>query len=133
MRGWRRGVLWAVTVVSGLTCVGIALVLWFKNLSTAGTVAGLAANVVTLVMTVFAVRGLLLQSAGGVTASGAGSVAAGGGIGRVVTGNNNQMSGPAPAPSGSGVPNGPVEASGAKSVAAGGAIDEAVTGDGNAT
>lgn len=132
MTGWRKGVLWTVAVTSGLTFVGVALLLWLKDLGTAGTVAGLAANVVTLVMTVFAVRGLLLQSTGGVTASGAGSVAAGGGIGRIVTGNNNQLSGPAPAaPSPSGTPSGPVEASGTKSVASGGSIGEAVTGDGN--
>ncbi|MFF2216744.1 hypothetical protein [Streptomyces antibioticus] len=102
----------------------------------AATVAGLAVNVVTLVMTVFAVRGLLLQSAQQVThrvtASGAGSVAAGGSIGRAVTGNSSRLSGPAPtALPPSAASTGPVEASGPKSVAAGGSIGEVVTGDGN--
>ncbi|MEU7046613.1 hypothetical protein AB0A77_36980 [Streptomyces varsoviensis] len=138
MTGWHRGVLWVVAVAAGLTCVGLALLLWLKDLGTAGTVAGLAADTVTLVMTVFAVRGLLLQSAQqatqGVTASGAGSVAADGSIGRAVTGNRNQLSGaPLPSPLGSGAPTGPVEASGTKSVSAGGSIGEAVTGDGNST
>jgi hypothetical protein len=137
MAGWRRGVLWMVAVAAALACVGLALLLWLKDLSTAGTVAGLAADIVTLVMTVFAVRGLLLQStqaSNGVTASGAGAVAAGSSIGRVVTGNNNHLAGPAPTPvSGPAAPTGPVEASGSKSVSAGGSIGEAVTGDGNTT
>lgn len=136
MAGWRRGVLWAVALATGLTCVGLALLLLLKDLGTAGTVAGLAANIVTLVMTVFAVRGLLLQSAQQVThrvtASGAGSVAAGGSIGRAVTGNNSQLSSPAPAAlPPSAAPTGTVEASGPKSVSAGGSIGEAVTGDGD--
>ncbi|WP_328512929.1 hypothetical protein OHB25_58975 [Streptomyces mirabilis] len=137
MAGWRRGVLWVVAVAAGLTCVGLALLLWLKDLNTAGTVAGLAADTLTLVMTVFAVRGLLQSgqpAANGVMASGEGAVAAGGSIGRVVTGNNSQLSGPAPTPvSGPAAPTGPVEASGSKSVSAGGSIGEAVTGDGNST
>lgn len=138
MAGWRRGVLWAVAVATGLTCVGLALLLLLKDLGTAGTVAGLAANIVTLVMTVFAVHGLLLPSAQQVTqrvtASGAGSVAAGGSIGRAVTGNNNQLSGPAAtALPPSAAPTGTVEVSGTKSVSAGGSIGEAVTGDGNSS
>ncbi|MFJ9127845.1 hypothetical protein ACIRJS_27470 [Streptomyces sp. NPDC102340] len=136
MTGWHRGVLWVVAVAAGLTCVGLALLLWLKDLGTAGTVAGLAADTVTLVMAVFAVRGLLLQSTQqatqGVTASDAGSVAAGGNIGRAVTGNRSQMSGATPpTPPGAVPPVGPVEASGQKSVSAGGSIGEAVTGDGN--
>jgi hypothetical protein len=136
MTGWHRGVLWGVAVAAGLSFVGLALLLWLKDLGTAGTAAGLAADTATLGMTVFTVRALLLQSAqqstGGVTASGAGSVAAGSGIGRVVTGNNNRLSGPAPSalPTSAG-PTGPVEASGPKSVSAGGSIGEAITGDGN--
>ncbi|WP_327742854.1 hypothetical protein OHO28_51240 [Streptomyces europaeiscabiei] len=138
MTGWHRGVLWVVAVAAGLTCVGLALLLWLKDLGTAGTVAGLAADSATLLMTVFAVRGLLLQSAQqsaqGVTASGAGSVAAGGSIGRAVTGNRSQLSGQPPSPvPGPVAPAGPVEASGPKSVSAGGSIGEAVTGDGTST
>ncbi|MGW2051545.1 hypothetical protein ACWCPF_41360 [Streptomyces sp. NPDC001858] len=138
MTGWHRGVLWVVTVAAGLACVGLALLLWLKDLSTAGTVAGFAADTVTLVMTVFAVRGLLLQSAQrsvqGVTASGAGSIAAGGSIGRAVTGNRSRLAAPPPSPLPVPVaPAGPVEASGPKSVSAGGSIGEAVTGDGNST
>ncbi|WP_329295986.1 hypothetical protein [Streptomyces pseudovenezuelae] len=137
MTGWRRGVVWAVAAAAGLTCAGVTLLLWLKDLSTAGIVAGLAADTVTLVMTVFAVRALVLQSAqttSQATASGAGSVAAGGSIGRAVTGSNNQRTGgtPTPAP-GSPAPGGRAEASGTKSVAAGGSIGEAVTGDGNST
>jgi hypothetical protein len=59
MAGWRRGVLWVVAVTAGLSCVGLAVLLWLKDLSTTGTVASLAADTVTLVMTVFSVRGLL--------------------------------------------------------------------------
>ncbi|MFG2387021.1 hypothetical protein [Streptomyces avermitilis] len=137
MTGWRRGVVWAVAIAAGLACVGLALLLWLKDLGTAGTVAGLAADTVTLVMTVFAVRALVLQSGQTTSqaiASGAGSVATGGGIGRAVTGNNNQVSGGVPTPPpGSPVPGGRAEASGTRSVSAGGSVGEAITGDGNST
>ncbi|MFI8537591.1 hypothetical protein ACIGMX_46055 [Streptomyces aquilus] len=136
MTGWRRGVVWAVAAAAGLTCAGVTLLLWLKDLSTAGIAAGLAADTVTLVMTVFTVRALVLQSTqttSQATASGAGSIAAGS-IGTAVTGSNNQRTGgiPTPAP-GSPAPGGRAEASGTKSVAAGGSIGEAVTGDGNST
>jgi drug/metabolite transporter (DMT)-like permease len=136
MAGWRRGVLWVVAVTAGLSCVGLAVLLWLKDLSTTGTVASLAADTVTLVMTVFSVRGLLQAgqpSPRRITASGTGAVAVGGSICRAVTGNSNQLSGSAPAPVAGTAPAGSVEASGPKSVSAGDSIGEAVTGDGNST
>ncbi|WP_435186317.1 hypothetical protein [Streptomyces sp. bgisy126] len=135
LAGWRRGVLWAVATAAGLGFVGLTSLLWLKDLGTAGTAAGFVADTAALFLVVVAVRGLLLQSAqqqNHTTASGPGAVAAGHNIGRAVTGDGNQVSGPAPAiaPGGS-TPGGAVEASGAKSVAAGDSIGEAVTGDNN--
>ncbi|MEV7374496.1 hypothetical protein AB0O51_26895 [Streptomyces sp. NPDC090301] len=135
LTGWRRGVLWAVTMVAGLVLVGLTLVLWLKDLGTAGTVAGFVADTAAVVMVVLAVRALLLQPGqqpNHTTSSGPGAVAAGHSIGRAVTGDGNQVSGPAPAiaPGGS-APGGAVEASGSKAVAAGDSIGEAVTGDNN--
>ncbi|PVC90706.1 hypothetical protein DBP19_18535 [Streptomyces sp. CS090A] len=64
-------------------------------------------------------------------AEGVRSVAAGGSIGRAVTGDGVSLTGPAPVlpPSGGG-PAGPARATGERSVAAGGDIGEAITGDG---
>ncbi|MFJ6438599.1 hypothetical protein [Streptomyces sp. NPDC091416] len=133
LAGWRRGVLWAVAATAGMVVVGLTLLLWLKDLGTAGTAASFVADTAAIIMVVLAVRGLLLQSGqqqNRTTASGPGAVAAGHSIARAVTGNGNQVAGPAPAvaPGGS-APSGAVEASGAKSVAAGDSIGEAVTGD----
>ncbi|MFJ4689273.1 hypothetical protein [Streptomyces sp. NPDC088789] len=135
LTGWRRGVLWAVATAAGLVVVGLTLLLWLKDLGTAGTVAGFIADTAAIVMVVLSVRALLIQSGQPqtrTTASGPQAVAAGNSIGRAVTGDGNRVSGPAPtvAP-GSSTPNGAVEASGSKSVAAGDSIGEAVTGDNN--
>jgi hypothetical protein len=135
LTGWRRSVLWAVAMAAGLVVVGLTLLLWLKDLGTAGTVAGFVADTAAIIMVVLAVRALLLQSGqqqNHTTASGPGAVAAGHSIGRAVTGDGNQVSGSAlaVAPGGS-APGGAVEASGSKSVAAGDSIGEAVTGDNN--
>ncbi|QDY75433.1 hypothetical protein [Streptomyces qinzhouensis] len=136
MTGWRRGVLWAAATAAGLIVVGLTLLLLLKDLGTAGTVAGFVANTVAIVMTVLTVRALLLQpsqQSSHTQASGPGSVAAGGNIGRAVTGDGNQVSGqPTTIAPGNSSPGGAVDASGPKSVAAGGSISEAVTGDNNA-
>ncbi|MEU2119507.1 hypothetical protein ABZ567_28545 [Streptomyces sp. NPDC016459] len=135
LTGWRRGVLWAVATAAGLVVVGLTLLLWLKDLGTAGTVAGFVADTAAVIMVVLAVRALLLQPGqqpNHTTASGPGAVAAGHNIGRAVTGDGNQMSGPAPAvTAGGSAPGGAVEASGSKAVAAGDSIGEAVTGDNN--
>ncbi|WP_344278418.1 hypothetical protein [Streptomyces hebeiensis] len=113
----------------------MTLLLWLKDLDTAGTAAGFVADTTAIVMTVLTVRALLLQSVqqpSHTTASGPGSVAAGGSIGRAVTGDGNQVSVLAPAvPPSAPAPNGAVDAPGSKSVAAGCSIGEAVTGDNN--
>ncbi|MEV7085622.1 hypothetical protein AB0O07_06975 [Streptomyces sp. NPDC093085] len=135
LTGWRRGVLWTVATAAGLVVVGLTLLLWLKDLGTAGTVAGFVADTAAIIIVVLTVRALLLQSGqqqNHTTASGPGAVAAGRSIGRAVTGDGNQVSGPAPAVApGGAAPGGAVEASGSKSVAAGDSIGEAVTGDNN--
>ncbi|MFW3469891.1 hypothetical protein ACN24M_00015 [Streptomyces microflavus] len=135
MTGWRRGVLWAVATAASLIVVALTLLLLLKDLNTAGTMAGFVADTAAIVMVVLTVRALLLQSGrqpSHTTASGPGSVAAGGSIGRAVTGNGNQLSGPAPAvPPGMPTPGGTADAAGSKSVTASGSIGEAVTGDNN--
>lgn len=99
MTGWHRGVLWTVATAAGLIVVGLTLLLWLKNLGTAGTVAGFVADTAAIVMVVLTVRALLLQSGqqqNHTTASGPGAVAAGRSIGRAVTGKGNQVSGRLP-------------------------------------
>lgn len=99
MTGWHRGVLWTVATAAGLIVVGLTLLLWLKNLGTAGTVAGFVADTAAIVMVVLTVRALLLQSGqqqNHTTASGPGAVAAGRSIGRAVTGKGNQVSGLTP-------------------------------------
>ncbi|URN10237.1 DUF397 domain-containing protein [Actinomadura madurae] len=117
----------------GLVTVGLVVLVVAVDLDTAdktasvvGALAGLAGTAVSVY-----VLSRTPEDGSSVEASGARSVAAGGGIGRAVTGDRVQT-GPAPAPqasSGSAGPAGPVRASGDGSVAAGGDIHEAVTGD----
>ncbi|MEU0411285.1 hypothetical protein ABZ307_26170 [Streptomyces griseorubiginosus] len=93
------------------------------------SVAGGAAGLIGLAVTLYA---LLAPAAGAtVTAGGARSVAAGGNIGSVTTGDGSTAptSAGLPGPSPSRPPTGPVTASGERSVAAGGDIGSVSTGD----
>ncbi|MFF2041026.1 hypothetical protein ACFVVX_11400 [Kitasatospora sp. NPDC058170] len=134
-----RVVAWVGAGVSCAVALGLGAVAIWVDLDTAdrtASVIGAVGGVVGLAIAAYA----LARPAGGgssVKASGRNSVAVGGSIQRVVTGNNNRFtSPPAPAPA---APAGPaaapvagsVEASGEGAIAAGGSITEAVTGDGN--
>ncbi len=131
------GVLWVAAVASALSCVGLALLLRLKRSQHDGHRGKPGCGHRHARHDGLGLRGLLQagqQATHGITASGAGAVAADGNIGRAVTGNSNRLSGPsAPAPVPGAAPAAPVEASGPNSVSAGDSIGEAVTGDGNST
>ncbi|MET9434019.1 hypothetical protein [Streptomyces sp. NPDC006551] len=147
VQGESRALLWTGVGVGAAGAVALVVV--------AVADLGKADQIASVVGAVLAAVGLGLSlwgqfgRAGGVTASGAGSVAAGGNIGSVTTGNGAQA-GPAPSmpapatpapsmpapstptastPAASREPGGPVTASGDRSVAAGGDIGSVSTGD----
>ncbi|MGW4866358.1 hypothetical protein [Streptomyces chartreusis] len=93
------------------------------------SVAGGAAGLIGLAVTLYALLGPDRTQAAGVTASGARSVAAGGGIGSVATGDGATAGPPTMPASPSRPASGPVTASGERSVAAGGDIGSVSTGD----
>lgn len=94
------------------------------------SVAGGAAGLIGLAVTLYALLGPDRAQAAGVTASGARSVAAGGGIGSVATGDGATAGPPPTMPASPSRPaSGPVTASGERSVAAGGDIGSVSTGD----
>ena len=98
------------------------------------SVAGGAAGLVGLAVTLYALLGPASAPASvptaSVTASGARSVAAGGSIGAVATGDRASAAPPPAMPASPTPPaNGPVTASGERSVAAGGDIGSVSTGD----
>ncbi|MFF8357163.1 hypothetical protein ACF063_27365 [Streptomyces chartreusis] len=98
------------------------------------SVAGGAAGLIGLAVTLYALLGPASATpptpTPSVTASGARSVAAGGGIGSVATGDGATAGPPPTTPAPPSRPaNGPVTASGERSVAAGGDIGSVSTGD----
>ncbi|MER7377455.1 hypothetical protein [Streptomyces lanatus] len=93
------------------------------------SVAGGAAGLLGLAVTLYALLGSAPTPSSSVKASGARSVAAGGSIGTVSTG-NGATGGAAPTmPTSPSRPSGPVNSSGERSVAAGGDIGSVSTGD----
>lgn len=91
------------------------------------SVAGGAAGLAGLAVTLYAFLGP--GPTGGVTASGTRSVAAGGDIGSVATGDGTAVAPPPTMPASTRPPTGSVTASGERSVAAGGDIGAVSTGD----
>lgn len=141
MTGWVRRGVWAVAVLGAVVAVGLVLVALLIDLDTADRVASLVGAVVGLASFVVALYALhrsgtapIRSSVGGtVEAAGFRSVASGGHIGRVLTGDHNVITGPAPS-----VPPTPAagaprsaRAAGDRSVAAEESVGEAATGDGN--
>ncbi|MFI9211065.1 hypothetical protein ACIGW7_23475 [Streptomyces sp. NPDC053253] len=122
--------LWGGVGVAGVGVVAL-LVVAFVDLGTADQIASVAGAVLALVgigLSLWALFGSRGQAA--VEASGARSVAAGGSIGVVVTGDGVQAPATPPAmPAGGSTASGPVTASGDRSVAAGGDIGSVSTGD----
>ncbi|WP_128433737.1 hypothetical protein [Streptomyces cyaneus] len=95
------------------------------------SVAGGAAGLIGLAVTLYALL-VPASTAAAVTASGTRSVAAGGSIGSVATGDGASAAPsatPSPVSAPRPVTNGPVAASGERSVAAGGGIGSVSTGD----
>ncbi|MGW4752099.1 hypothetical protein [Streptomyces chartreusis] len=94
------------------------------------SVAGGAAGLIGLAVTLYALLGPAPSTTPSVTASGTRSVAAGGSIGSVATGDGATAGPPPTMPTPPPRPaSGPVTASGERSVAAGGDIGSVSTGD----
>ncbi|MEU0380272.1 hypothetical protein ABZ093_23605 [Streptomyces cyaneofuscatus] len=139
---WGASVL-CVLVAAGLGALAVAggLDRADKAASIVGAVIGLAGLVVSLYALhrspapgpVPPAPGPAAGTGSATVAEGVRSVAAGGSIGRAVTGDGVSLTGPAPVlppSSGGGGAAGSARATGERSVAAGGDIGEAVTGDG---
>ncbi|MFB7590423.1 hypothetical protein [Streptomyces sp. NPDC056169] len=130
-----KALLWSGVGVSGVGVVALLLVA-VADLGKADQIASVAGAVLALVgigLSLWAQFGNRGQAPveGAVEASGARSVAAGGSVGAVVTGDGVQAPAAPPAMPAGGGPtvSGPVTASGDRSVAAGGDIGSVSTGD----
>ncbi|MEU2688941.1 hypothetical protein ABZ654_34695 [Streptomyces hygroscopicus] len=133
MQGWKKAAVIACTTVCAAAAVGLTVVAFAVNLATADQVGSLVGAFIGLAGFLVSLWALLRSPATAVEASD-GGVAAGGSIGRIVTGDNNHLTPSAPAqpPSISPAPSaGPVRAAGSGSAAAAGNIGEIITGDGN--
>ncbi|MEV0642015.1 hypothetical protein AB0I77_45255 [Streptomyces sp. NPDC050619] len=137
-----RIVVWAVAVLCGLGAAGLVVLVVAVDLNTAdqaASVAGALVGIAGLAVSVYALcrTPVSTGSDASVEAGGVRSVAAGGNIGRVVTGDNASLTTAAPAPPfAAGVPRGPTfpaRATGERGIAAAGDIGEAITGDGSQT
>ncbi|MGW6898853.1 hypothetical protein ACWGF2_19935 [Streptomyces sp. NPDC054919] len=116
--------------------MALVLVAVLVDLDTGDRLASLVGAVVSAVTLAISVY-TLNQPAAAAPVAGPRSVQAGGGIGRAVTGDNNQLSGSAPhIASATGSPGSPqagdgLAVPGERGVASQGNVGEAVTGDGN--
>jgi hypothetical protein len=134
MRGWRRNTVIACAAGCGLAAAVLTAAAVFMELAVAdqlASVVGAVAGLGGLGASVWALMG----SGGAAVEARNGGVAAGGHIGRVITGNNNQATPlvvpydrSQPSSSGSAV-----RAWGAGSTAAAEGIHEVITGEGNRT
>ncbi|MFI8353261.1 hypothetical protein [Streptomyces cyaneofuscatus] len=150
-----RIIVWGASVLCVLVAVGLGALAVAGDLDRADKAASLVGAVIGLAGLVLSLYALHRSPAPGpvppppspgpapgpaagtgsaTVAEGVRSVAAGGSIGRAVTGDGVSLTGPAPVlpPSsgGSGGAAGSARATGERSVAAGGDIGEAITGDG---
>lgn len=126
--------MWLLAVLCGAAAVGLGVVAALADLDTAGQVASVAGSVASLVGVALSCYALVRPSAAGghgaaVTVSGARSVAAGGSIGRVVTGDRVTLTAPPAAPPTAAGTSGSAQAMGDRGVAAAGGVGEAFTGD----
>ncbi|MFF8323010.1 hypothetical protein ACF06V_38445 [Streptomyces bobili] len=133
MQGWKKAAVIVCTALCAVAAVGLTVVAFAVDLATAdqvGSLVGASAGLAGFLVSLWA----LLRSPATAVEASAGGVAAGGSIGRIVTGDNNRLtpSPPAQLPSVSPAPStGPVSAAGSGSTAAAGNIGEIITGDGN--
>lgn len=125
--------MWLLAVLCGLAAVGLGVVAAVADLDTAGQVASVAGSIAGLVGVALSCYTLVRPSAAGshgaaTTAAGARSVAAGGSIGRAVTGDRVTLTTPPMPPAVAGI-SGSAQAMGERGVAAAGGVGEAFTGD----
>ncbi|MET7694990.1 hypothetical protein ABZT06_45030 [Streptomyces sp. NPDC005483] len=135
MQGWKKATAITCTAICATAAVGLTVVAFAVDLATADQIGSLVGALIGLAGFLVSLWALLRSPATAVEASD-GGVAAGGSIGRIVTGDNNRLTSSAPAhhPSVSPAPStGPVRAAGSGSTAAAGNIDEIISGDGNIT
>ncbi|MEV5493470.1 hypothetical protein AB0L47_36820 [Streptomyces bobili] len=127
-----KALMWTGVALCGLGAAAL-LVVGVLDVSAAepfASVGGGAAGLVGLALTLYAALGSRASASGSqVRAEGERSVAAGGNIGSVTTGDNASRPAPPRMPPSSSAPAGPVSASSDRSVAAGGDIGTASTGD----
>ncbi|PJN05473.1 hypothetical protein CG723_44695 [Streptomyces sp. CB01635] len=120
-------------MVLGLAALGLGIVAAVANLDTSAQLATIAGSVGGLAAAAVSGYALLHPPAapGGTpaaTAAGTRSVAAGGSIGRAVTGDRSRLPGNPVMPQAAGAPRA-AQASGERGIAAAGEIGEAITGD----
>jgi hypothetical protein len=135
MTGWRRAALVGAAVLCALAAVGLTIVAVVVDLSTADQLASVVGAIVGLTGLALSIVALWRPSSAHTVEAGPGAVAAGGNIGRAISGSNNRVTAPRAR---SVVPpseplNRTVKATGAGGVAAGESIGEVITGDGNET
>ncbi|MER6194889.1 hypothetical protein [Streptomyces cyaneofuscatus] len=133
MTGQAKIVVWLLAVLCGLAAVGLGVVAAIADLDTAGQVASVAGSIAGLAGVALSCYTLVRPSAAGshetaATAAGARSVAAGGSIGRAVTGDRVTLTTPPVPPAVAGI-SGSAQAMGERGVAAAGGVGEAFTGD----
>ncbi|MFJ6530347.1 hypothetical protein [Streptomyces longwoodensis] len=126
--------VWLLAVLCGLAAVGLGVVAAVADLDTADQVASVAGSVAGLVGLALSCYTLLRPSAAGsqgavATAAGTRSVAAGGSVGRAVTGDRATLTTPPVTPPPAAGTSGSAQAMGERGVAAAGGIGEAITGD----
>ncbi|WFB88310.1 MULTISPECIES: hypothetical protein [Streptomyces] len=133
MTGRARVVVWLFVVVLGLAALGLGILAAVADLDTTAQIATVAGSVGGLAAAAVSGYTLLRPPAapGGApaaTAAGTRSVAAGGSIGRAVTGDRSRLTVSPVMPRAAGAP-GSAQASGERGVAAAGEVGEAITGD----
>lgn len=121
-----------LVVLFALAAVALGVTAAVVDLDTSAQLATVASAVGSLVMAALSGYVLLRPATSGsaaqaATAAGARSVAAGGSIGRAVTGDRVRLTAPPVMPSAG--TSGPAHADGERSIAAGGEVGEAITGD----
>ncbi|MEU1185560.1 hypothetical protein ABZ464_49720 [Streptomyces sp. NPDC005820] len=127
-----RTVVWLLVALFGLAAVGLGIVATVVDLDTSAQLATVAGSVGGFLGFALSGYALLRPPAAGsgriaATATGTRSVAAGGSIGRAVTGDRASLTaGPVTPAAGT---SGSAQANGERGIAAGGEVGEAITGD----
>jgi hypothetical protein len=131
--GRARVAVWLLVVLLGLAALGLGIVAAVSDLDTSAQIATVAGSVGGLVAAAVSAYALLRppatsRVAHAATAAGTRSVAAGGSIGRAVTGDRSRLTAAPVMPRTVGT-SGSAQAGGDRGIAAVGEVGEAITGD----